>query len=328
MAAEHARATIVVTPRERFNVALQSLDSIYEHTDGPFELIYVDGRSPAAVRKGIEERAARHGFRVVRSDRYLSPNEARNLGFAGVDTEFVVFVDNDLLVTDGWLQAMIDRADATGAWAVGPLYFEGDPADEIIHMAGGVIEVRGEHGHRSFTTEHLLQGAPLAEAGDAVQPGPCDFVEFHCMLVRSDRLRQLGPLDEALRSTREHLDLCLAVHDAGGTVWFEPAARVTYSTPPPVALRDVPYFWLRWSEAWTAESLDRFIDKHGIDPTYAQRAHIMRARRQVVFDPLRHAIDRTLGARAGEASAKVLRKLEPPINRVAVRRRPAATPAR
>ncbi|MEZ5263438.1 MAG: hypothetical protein R2755_17120 [Acidimicrobiales bacterium] len=45
-----------------------------------------------------------------------------------------------------------------------------------------------------------------------------------------------------------------------------------------------------------------------------------------MFDPLRHAIDRTLGARAGAASAKVLRKLEPPINRVAVRRRAARHP--
>jgi GT2 family glycosyltransferase len=316
-----ARVTIIVTPRERFNVALDSLDSILAHTAEPYELVYVDGRSPRRVRQGVAERAARHGFRVVRTDRYLSPNEARNLGVADVRTPYTVFVDNDLLVTDGWLSTMVACAEETGAWAVGPLYFEGDPAEEVIHMAGGVMQLAGEPGRRSFKTEHRFQGTPLGDVQDDVRRGPCDFVEFHCMLVRTEAVRGLGPLDESLRSTREHLDLCLAIHDAGGEVWFEPASRVTYSTPPPVALRDVPYFWLRWSEAWTAESLERFVSKHGLDPSYADRAVIMRGRRQVVFDPVRRAIDRTLGSKASDMGSKMLLKLEPPLNRIAVRRR-------
>jgi GT2 family glycosyltransferase len=319
-----ARVTVIVTPRERFNVALESLDSILAHTAEPYELVYVDGRSPRRVRQGVRARAARHGFRVVRTDRYLSPNEARNLGLAEARTEYVVFVDNDLLVTDGWLSRMLDCADETGAWAVGPLYFEGDPVDEVIHMAGGVMQLAGEAGRRSFTTEHRFQGTALREVRSEVRRGPCDFVEFHCMLVRTDAVRALGPLDESLRSTREHLDLCLAVHDAGGEVWFEPASRVTYSTPPPVALRDVPYFWLRWSEAWTAESLDRFVAKHGLDPSYANRAVIMRGRRQVVFDPVRRAIGKTLGPKAASMSSKLLVKVEPALNRTVVRRRLAS----
>jgi hypothetical protein len=145
------------------------------------------------------------------------------------------------------------------------------------------------------------------------------------MLIRTDPVRALGPLDESLRSTREHLDLCLAIHRAGGEVWFEPASRVTYSTPPPVALRDVPYFWLRWSEAWTAESLERFVAKHGLDPSYADRAVIMRGRRQVVFDPVRRAISKTLGPNAADRGSKALLRLEPSLNRLLVRRRLASS---
>src|SRR5688572_21667831 len=196
-----ARVTIIVTPRERFNVALESLDSILAHTQGPYELVYGDGRSPRRVREGVSERAARHGFRVVRTDRYLSPNEARNLGLADVDTPYTVFVDNDLLVTDGWLSTMMACAEETGAWAVGPLYFEGDPVDEVIHMAGGVMQLAGEPGRRSFKTEHRFQGTPLGDVQDEVRRGACDFVEFHCMLVRTEAVRDLGPLDESLRST-------------------------------------------------------------------------------------------------------------------------------
>ncbi|MBA3294528.1 MAG: hypothetical protein H0T40_12575 [Geodermatophilaceae bacterium] len=64
-------------------------------------------------------------------------------------------------------------------------------------------------------------------------------------------------LDQLLLSTREHLDLCLQIVEAGGSVWLEPASVVTYVTPPPVVRPDSPYFLLRWSESWNVASLAR-----------------------------------------------------------------------
>lgn len=43
-----------------------------------------------------------------------------------------------------------------------------------------------------------------------------DFVEFHCVLVRTAAFDSIGPLDEGLLSSREHLDLCLQVRANGG----------------------------------------------------------------------------------------------------------------
>ena len=42
-----------------------------------------------------------------------------------------------------------------------------------------------------------------------------DAAEFHCMLVRTDVLRRLGGLDENMLSTRENIDLCLALRELG-----------------------------------------------------------------------------------------------------------------
>jgi hypothetical protein len=103
------------------------------------------------------------------------------------------------------------------------------------------------------------------------------------MLVKSDVLRRLGPLDEELMNTREHLDLCLAIEADGGEVWFEPASVVTYATPPPLQPMDRPYFALRWSEDWTLRSLRRFREKHGIAADYEKRAVISAARRLVAY---------------------------------------------
>ena len=120
---------MVVVPRERFSTAIESLRSVLDHTEPPYELVYVDGNSPRAVRRAIQRLADEHGFHIIRSDRFLYGNEARNLGAAGVDTEFVAFVENDVLVTPGWLDALVRCADQTGAAAVGPLTLERNPAD-------------------------------------------------------------------------------------------------------------------------------------------------------------------------------------------------------
>lgn len=311
--------TVAVVPRERFGVAAQSLDSILPTLGINDQLVYVDGKSPKPVARAIAERQREHGFRLIREDRYLTPNEARNLVLPHVTTPYVAFVDNDLLVTPDWLDRLVACAEETGAWVVGPLYFEGDPAHRIVHMAGGELTLSGTWGSRTCATVHRFQGDHLDDLETRLERERCDFVEFHCLLARMDVFDRLGPLDEGLRNTREHLDLCLEVEAAGGEVWFEPSSEVTYSTPPPLPPRDVPYFWLRWSDAWTEDSLDRFCAKYGIDPTYKKRAAIMRERRQLVLLPVRRAIEPVVGQRGGALVGRALRRCEPYLNRLIYR---------
>jgi hypothetical protein len=51
---EEPQVTLVVVPRERFSCTQESLESIYEHTEFPFKLVYVDGNSPAKVQRYLE----------------------------------------------------------------------------------------------------------------------------------------------------------------------------------------------------------------------------------------------------------------------------------
>lgn len=114
-----AIVTIVVVPRERFSCTQASLESIYEHTKIPFKLIYVDGNSPTKVRKYLQKQAQEKNFQLIRTDYYLSPNHARNIGLSHVDTKYLVFLDNDVIVSPGWLQALVNCAETTGATVVG-----------------------------------------------------------------------------------------------------------------------------------------------------------------------------------------------------------------
>lgn len=313
--------TVVMVPRERFQLTARALETVYECTDTPFEFVCVDGNSPKPQRRYLEREAGRRGFTLIRTDRYLSPNRARNIGLQEVRTRYACFVDNDLIVTPGWLGSLVECAEATGAWVVGPLYFEGDPEDKRVHMAGGDITLEGERPHRRFKDHHRHMKEYLGDLREPLQRERVDYVEFHCCLVRMDALAEIGPFDEKFVNSREHIDLCLLTHEAGGEVWFEPDARVTYATPPPFGTwRDIPYFMLRWSEAWTAASLQHFCDKHGIDSSYIRRVKHPARRRSLVFTPARTVTRRVLGERADRVFERVLLKVETKLNRRMVRR--------
>lgn len=290
-----AQVTIVVVPRDHFGVSARSLASIIEHTPPPYELVYVDGNSPRSVRDHLAAQAAEHGFRLVRTERYLAPNEARNLGFAHVDTPFTVFVDNDVVVTENWLGPLVDCAETTGAWAVSPLILEGEPAEGIIHITSGDYWFEDGDAGRTLHTAHRHQKTRLDELDEPLERTETAFVEVHCVLVRTDELRRLGAFDEGLRGTRDHLDLCLTIHQAGGTVWSEPSSVVAFDHPPRLRLSDLRFYLLRWSEEWTVSSLEHFVATWDLDPAYLERAEIAAWRRREVVRPLGDATKRVLG---------------------------------
>lgn len=257
-----AQVTIVVVPRERFSCTQESLESIYEHTEIPFKLIYVDGNSPTKVQRYLETQAQAKNFQIVRTDYYLSPNHARNIGLSQVDTKYVVFADNDVIVSPSWLNALITCAEETGATVVGPLMCEKKPIHQRVHFAGGESRIVTDiKGRRHMREKMYKQGQQVADLRPQLQRKKTELAEFHCVLVRTEIFEKIGLLDEGMLNTKEHLDFCMTVAQAGGNVYFEPDCLVTYVPGPPLELTDIPFFMLRWSDAWQRASLDRLREK-------------------------------------------------------------------
>jgi GT2 family glycosyltransferase len=281
-----ARATIVVVPRERFSEAQESLESVLVSTEKPYELVYVDGGSPKRLRRWLQEQAAEHGFKLIRRARYLSPNEARNIGLAEVDTEFVAFLDNDVLVKPGWLPKLVECADETGAAAVGPLTCEND--FDTVHFAGGEVEINedeeDEEVARRVREKMYLAQRKVEAISDELVRQEVQLCEFHCVMARTEAMREIGGLDEGLLNTREHLDFSLSLAKNGGSVWFEPESVVAYMPPPPLHPSDIHFFMLRWSDDWERRSLDHFRRKWDLveDDFFKRRLGRLGWRRQSV----------------------------------------------
>ena len=294
--------TLIVAPRERFSYIQPSLESIYKHTRLPFELIYVDIDSPRYLRHYLAQSAAERNFTLVRTNRFLSPNQVRNLGLSYATTDYVLFIDNDIHVSPGWLKKLWQCAQETDATVVAPLMCIGKPLHERILMAGGEIkffvETDGQREYRRLYKKCHLVNRSATLMKRQMHQRPCDYAELSCMLVKRNIFDQIGPLDENLLTSCEHLDFCLSVAQTGGKIYCEPASVVTYVPEAPCRWSELLYFMLRWSDAWEADSLIYFQKKWAldIDREFMLRfRHLGHQRHQIWLLPLLRRL--TLGRR-------------------------------
>lgn len=265
-----SEVTIVHVPRERYGATERSLESIVRHTRGvPHQLLILDTDSPAPVAEYLRKRAASlANAELLRFDFAMTPNELRNEAIRRLETPYVVFVDNDAIVTEGWLEPLLRAAREHDAWVVGPTMLIGEPEAGKIHLAGGDCEIVEREGRRrySYLQQHFCDRT-LAEVGGELRKGPCTCIEFHCMLAAKRAFDRLGLLDEGFMSFVECDAFCLDVVAAGGTIYYEPESVVTY-VPPRERLsgQDLAYFLLRWSDEWNERSLETFLAKYDLDP--------------------------------------------------------------
>ena len=311
--------TIIVVPRERFSYSRESLESIYAETDDyPFELVYVDGGSSPSLKRYLEEQAREKNFKLIRTDYYISPNRARNLGLKEVKTKYVVFIDNDVLVKRGWLQKLVECAEETGATVVGTLTCIDEPVHEVVHNGGGetYFEVRVENGKtgKYAVQESYLEGRRVSKIPEQLQRVKCDFVELHCGLVRTEFLEKSGLMDEGLLSTREHIDLCLMAAKYGGTVYCERQSIVTYMTGAKLDWWDVTYFMLRWSDAWDLASFEHFRKKWQLEEDWYFEKRYNRLGRRRYRILLRPVISRFPFKDQRNWFADFIKSVERPLN--------------
>jgi glycosyltransferase involved in cell wall biosynthesis len=217
-------------------------------------------------RRIVREVLAVAGGRVtvVGPCRHLAPNAARSIGLRSATARYVVFIDNDVVPSPGWLEALTRTAMAHDAWVVRPLVLQRHGGEVTVHESGGECHLEEHDGVVTLVETHRHLGCQLDEVR-SLHTEEVELFEFHAVLFDRARLVALGGPDERVRSVGDHLDLALRVRAAGGSVWFEPAAEIAYVVPHRLALRDYPFFLGRWSPSWTVASRTTFLTEHGVN---------------------------------------------------------------
>ncbi len=154
-------------------------------------------------------------------------NNTANLGFLrNCNTaakmargKYVLFLNNDVQVAPGWLDAMIDvfRSEPD-IGAVGP---------KIVYPSGHLQEA-GVSWRRDGTAKML----GLADSPDAAQYSymrDVDYCSGACLLLEADLFRELGGFDERFAPAYcEDADLCMQIHVRGLRIVYCPAAVIIH----------------------------------------------------------------------------------------------------
>ena len=74
---------------------------------------------------------------------------------------------------------------------VGPLCLIGEISAGVVHVAGGNVQFREQSGEKILYDEQYLFNTPIRELTDRLIRGRWDYVEFHCMLARTDVFQSL-----------------------------------------------------------------------------------------------------------------------------------------
>ncbi len=302
-------ATVVVTPWQHFSDTARALENLFAFTPFPFELIYIDGNSPKRVRDYLRAEANKRGFKLIRTERYLTWSEARNLALPHVKTRYAMFLDNGTLVTPGWLPALIRSAEETGAWAVEPIYCFGDMRMPTIYSFAPQLDILEDGAGRHVVETAPLFRTPLADARAKLTRTSCGYAKFHCALIRMDAIERLGAFDEGYTSYHDHRDFGLAIRLAGGTVYAEPDSVVMLIDSPRLRWSDLPLFLLRWSNAWLLPSVHHFARVWNVDVNddgLQGGTRFRNVQRRKLFSGLHIVANRCGGWRAASAVDKVI----------------------
>lgn len=255
-----SKVTIGFVPRERFSLAAESLQRIFDCTRIPFDLIVVDCNIPATYREQMEKvLEGRDNVTVLRRDHYLLPNQSKNLVVAKATGEYLCMIENDVLVQEGWLSTLIAACEEHPADVAVPLIIEGPLGAKEVHFDDLLGEVRHVQGSDGPQLEIVPRKGNKNDDRKAARQ-TVQFMEQHCLLFRRSVFDRIGPYDEEL-NTRDEIDLSLSLYHAGVPVVFEPKCVVHYIPPFPPRPDETDYFFTKWDLERAANSRRRIREK-------------------------------------------------------------------
>jgi len=176
-------ASIVMVTHNEQTVTRMAVESILAHTDLPYELIIVDNASSPPTRQYVEVVASRNGHvRLVSNVNNRGFAGAVNQGLQRASGEVLVIVNNDIVVTPGWLGRLTHHLDDPSVGAVGP----------VTNRCGNAAEVPTTY----RTHGELLAFAAERAGAHAGETTESPMLVMFCLAMRRDVADRIGPLDE------------------------------------------------------------------------------------------------------------------------------------
>jgi len=196
---------ILTTYNNLYETTIPCLDSIFQHTENEdYEVIVVDNNSSDGTSTYLTERARREPrLRCVLNTVNRGFAGGNNDGIRAASGSVLVLLNNDTLVSEGWLAGLRTSLQQDGSIGlIGPVSNEVGNEQKIFSCGVTPAEI-------------LAEGAAWVRhsRGDAFET---ERLGFFCVALRRETTDQVGLLDEAFDlGFYEDDDYCFRVRQAG-----------------------------------------------------------------------------------------------------------------
>lgn len=169
----------------------------------------------------------RNGFpsvRLICLERNYGFAEGYNRALGQVDSQYAVLLNNDVEVTEGWLEPLAAYLDASlGAAACQPkvLSWHDRSSFEYAGAAGGFIDRYGY----PFCRGRIF-GLTEADRGQYDTVVPIFWATGAALMIRTGIYKKVGGLDARFFAHMEEIDLCWRLRSRGYEVVCVPSSKV------------------------------------------------------------------------------------------------------
>lgn len=211
-------ASVIVLVTHDATMLLRCLRSLDAHLPSSAQEIVVvaNGTPPAALRS----LASREDIVLIHSPINHGFAGGCNLAVRFARAERLVFINDDVEISEGWLEGLHAALDADAGIAV---------AGSRVVLSDGRLQEAGSVLWNDGSTSGVGRGRDPAAPEFAVRRR-VDYVSFCSAVVRRAAWEEVGGFDERyFPAYYEDLDLCLAVQRRGWTVVYEPSSLVQHA---------------------------------------------------------------------------------------------------
>jgi len=255
------QVSVIIPVYNRSDLTRQCLDSIFKiGSSVDFEVIVVNNDSQDDTRQVLKDFEDR--IRVLHFNENLGFSIANNRAADVALGEYLLMLNNDTVVTTGWIEALLTCQKEVSADLVGArlLY----PNMSLQH---GGIALYPHDGKPHALYAGLSSSDPHFEKLTGVRRR-FQIVTAACWLVTKEMWEKLSGFDEDFVNGYEDVDLCLRVNEVGGRVFYEPSAKIIhYESQSPgrgaKTSHNEQLLFSRWRDKWVYD-LELYLSEDGL----------------------------------------------------------------